>query len=196
MRYTYTKPPPLLPLFRSEFQLRLLTELFVRHGEGRSVSELASSAKVPQATASRELARLERAGIVRSRRRGRMRIVEADEANPYFHELQALLMKTAGPASVLAQELQSVDGIEQALIFGSWAARYHGELGPPPHDIDLLILGHPRLDDLYEACRRAEATLRVDVNPIVRSSDDWAAPDESGFLEAVRLGPLVPVLPS
>lgn len=75
---------------------------------------------------------------------------------PYYHELRALLVKTIGPAAVLAHELSGVAGIETAFIFGSWAARYHGERGPAPHDIDLMVIGEPDLDTLYAACRRAD----------------------------------------
>jgi DNA-binding transcriptional ArsR family regulator len=192
IHYTRTSPPPLLPLFRSEHQLHLLGELFVYASEARSVSELARLTGIPQATVSREVARLEEAGLVRSGRRGRLRLVEANDHLPYYHELRALLLKTIGPATVLAHELADVAGIDEAFIFGSWAARYHGEPGPAPNDIDLLVIGEPELDALYGACRRAETELRLDVNPLVRSKADWRARG-SGFLTDVRKGPLVRV---
>lgn len=156
------------------------------------MSELASVTGIPQATVSREVARLEEAGLLRSSRRGRLRLVEANDRLPYYHELRALLLKTIGPAAVLAHELAEVAGIDEAFIFGSWAARYHGEPGAAPHDIDLLVIGEPNLDALYAACRRAEAELRLDVNPLVRPKADWNARG-SGFLADVRKGPLVPV---
>ena len=189
---TRTSPPPLLPLFRSEHQLHLLGELFVYASDARSVSELSALTGIPQATVSREVARLDEAGLVRSSRRGRLRLVEANDRLPYYHELRALLLKTIGPVAVLAHTLADVAGIDEAFIFGSWAARYHGEPGPAPHDIDLLVIGEPELDALYAACRRAEAELRLDVNPLVRSKADWRARG-SGFLAGVRKGPLVPV---
>jgi DNA-binding transcriptional ArsR family regulator len=183
----------LLPLFRSEHQLHLLGELFVYASEARSVSELAGATAIPQATVSREVARLEEAGLLRSRRRGRLRLVEANEQLPYYHELRGLLIKTIGPAAVLAHEVSGVAGIEKAFIFGSWAARYHGEPGPAPHDIDLIVVGEPDLDALYAACRRGESQLRLDVNPVVRSSVEWRRRG-SGFLADVRKGALVPVV--
>lgn len=189
---TRTSPPPLLPLFRSEHQLRLLGELFVRAGEPRSISELAGSTGIPQATVSREVARLEEAGLLRSRRRGRLRLVEANEQLPYSGELRSLLRKTIGPAPLLADALAQVEGIDEAYIFGSWAARYHGEPGPPPNDIDLLVVGEPDLDELYAACRRAEADLRIDVNPVVRGAAEWNRRGD-GFLDELRRGPLVPI---
>jgi DNA-binding transcriptional ArsR family regulator len=183
----------LLPLFRSEHQLHLLGELFVYAPEPRSISELAATTKIPQATVSREVARLEEAGLVRSARRGRLRLVEANDRLPYYHELRSLLLKTVGPAAVLTHELVGVAGIEQAFIFGSWAARYHGEPGPAPNDIDLMVIGEPELDALYAACRRVEAEVRLDVNPVVRPRAEWLR-RTPGFLADVRKGPLVPVV--
>jgi DNA-binding transcriptional ArsR family regulator len=192
IRYTRTSAPALLPLFRSEHQLRLLGELFVYASEGRAISELSATTGIPQATVSREVARLEEAGLLRSVRRGRLRLVQANDHLAYYPELRALLLKTIGPAAVLRRSLADVTGIDSAFIFGSWAARYHGERGPAPNDIDLLVIGEPELDALYAACRRAERELHLDVNPVVRSAADWRKRG-AGFLADVRKGPLVPV---
>lgn len=167
--------------------------MFAYASEPRSISELAAATGIPQATVSREVARLEEAGLLRSMRRGRLRLVEADEQLPYDHELRALLLKTIGPAAVLTRELSGVPGIDQAFVYGSWAARYRGEPGPPPRDIDLLVIGEPDLDRLYAVCRRAEKELRLDVNPLVRSAAEWQR-RSAGFLTDVRKGPLVAVV--
>ena len=55
--------PGLIPLFRSDAQLRLVAELFVGAGEELSARELVERTGIPQATVSRELARLERHGL-------------------------------------------------------------------------------------------------------------------------------------
>lgn len=190
IRYTRTSSPPLLPLFRSEHQLHLLGELFLLSAEPRSVAELAEDTGIPAPTVAREVDRLEKAGIVRSWRRGRLRLVQANDDQPWFKELQALLLKTIGPHAVLREALAGVAGVERAYIFGSWAARFAGEAGPPPRDLDLLVIGEPRLDKLYAACRRAERELGIDVNPVTRTAEEWDRADD-GFLAEVRRGPLV-----
>lgn len=170
----------------------LLGELFVYASEGRSISELSAATAIPQATVSREVARLEEAGLLRSVRRGRLRLVQANDHLAYYPELRALLLKTIGPAAVLRRSLADLAGIECAFVFGSWAARYHGQRGPAPNDIDLLVIGEPDLDALYAVCREAERELRLDVNPLVRSVADWRKRG-AGFLADIRNGPLVPV---
>lgn len=119
-------------------------------------------------------------------------MVEANDRLPWFAELRSLLLKTVGPQMVLRDVLAGVNGIAEAYIFGSWAARYHGSTGPAPNDLDLLVVGEPDLDELYAACRRAERDLRLDVNPVTRTPAEWQAGDR-GFLDEVRRGPLVPV---
>jgi hypothetical protein len=38
----------------------------------------------------------------------------------------------------------------RANIFGSWAARYLQTPGPPPHDLDVLVVGRPARGSVYD----------------------------------------------
>lgn len=59
-----------------------------------------------------------------------------------------------------AGDLAGVAGIKAALAFGSWAARHTGQGGVRPvGDIDVLVLGDPDRDALYEAASRVERQL-------------------------------------
>ena len=91
---------------------------------------------------------------------------------------------------MLAAHLGGVEGIAEAFLFGSWARRYAGEPGAPPGDIDVVIIGEPDVDEVYNACRDAGAELGQEVNPVLLSPDEWKA-RRSGFVRQVRGGPLV-----
>jgi predicted nucleotidyltransferase len=52
-----------------------------------------------------------------------------------------LLLRPFGPRQVLAEELEGAEGIDGAYLFGSWAARYPEEVGRPPADLDVLVIG-------------------------------------------------------
>jgi predicted nucleotidyltransferase len=93
---------------------------------------------------------------------------------------------------LLAEELAQIDGIESAFIYGSFAARILGETGPAPHDIDVMVLGEPNVDAVYEACARIEAAVHRPVNPTILTRDEFAA--DSGFLDNMRSGPAIPVI--
>jgi predicted nucleotidyltransferase len=93
---------------------------------------------------------------------------------------------------VLAEELDGVEGVERAYLFGSWAARYTGEAGRSPADLDLLIIGAPDRDDLDDAAQRAESRLAREVNVTIRSPAWWREGTD-GFHTDVTRRPLVPV---
>lgn len=185
-------PPGLLPIFRSRHQLRLLGYLFVHSGSAYSISELERRTGIPQQTLSREVDRLTKAGLLVARAAGRMKLVEANSGSPYFPELRALLLKASGPAVVVGEHLSRVSGIEEAHVFGSWARRYEGEVGPPPADVDVLAIGDPDPDEVEAACIEAGRRLGMEVNPVVLSRDEWES-EASGFVRQLRKGPLVPL---
>ncbi|HYZ78707.1 MAG TPA: nucleotidyltransferase domain-containing protein [Gaiellaceae bacterium] len=118
--------------------------------------------------------------------------MRVDEHNPYLGDLRSLVMKAYGPAAILGQLLGEVRGIEAVYVFGSWAGRLAGEPGPPPGDVDLLVVGHPDPDALDAAVREAEASLGREVQPTVVSPSEWDAA-RSPLLRTIKKRPLVPV---
>ena len=187
-----TSASPLLPVFRSRLQGDLLARVLPDPDAEHSLTELAERIGASVATVQREVARLEQAGIVVSRRVGRTRLVSANPRSPVYEPLTRLVVVSFGPALVIAEELADVSGIEQACLFGSWAARYDGQPGPAPADVDLLIIGSPERDAVHDAALRAEERLGIPVNATMRSSQAWHAAEE-GFIRTVQGGPVVPL---
>jgi len=185
------EPPPLLPLLRSRLQADLLTLVLLNPGKEWTLSELASRIQSTVSSAQREVARAERAGVITSRRVGNARLVTAARS-PLTGPLTELLLRSFGPRQVLAEELAGVAGIEDAYIFGSWAARYAGQQGRPPADIDVLVIGAPDRDSLDEAAQRASGRLDREVNVTIRSAQWWRAGGD-GFHAEINRRPLVPV---
>ncbi|MPY99729.1 MAG: ArsR family transcriptional regulator [Actinophytocola sp.] len=187
-------PPPLFPLLRSQLQGDLLARLFLG-GEEESVADLATAIGADPGNTAREIARLEKAGVVVSRRVGRTKLVRANKSAAFYRPLLELLTIVLGPAAVLAEQLGECEGIVFADIFGSWAARYHGEPGPEPADIDLLVVGNPDRDELHDATQAASRRLNRPVNPVVISQRRWDTSEE-GFIVELRSRPRVAVIHS
>ena len=185
--------PALAPLFRSDQQLRILTVLFVGSELELSIHDLAERANVAQGTASREVARLAEHGVVVTRKLGRNTLVQANWSLSWAKDLRSILLQTLGVLGQLADELQKIDGVEEALIFGSWAARYEGEPGPPPRDVDLLVVGDADLRAVRRACQPVQDSLRVEINPIVLTVAEWTATPPDPFVAQLKSQPLVPV---
>jgi len=140
-----------------------------------SVSDLATRLGVPLSTLHGEVVRLDEAGLIVSRTSGRNRLVRANSSHPAAAALTQLLEVTFGPKVVVAEEFAIV-GVEQVLIFGSWAARYAGQAGPPPRDIDVLVVGEVDRADLYDAADRSRERLGIEVNPVLRTAKQWNDP--------------------
>jgi predicted nucleotidyltransferase len=185
-------PPPLLPLLRSRLQAEVLTLVLLNPDREWTLTELASRVGAAVSSVQREIVRAEQAGVMTSRRVGRTRLVKAARS-PLTGPLTELLLRSFGPRQVLADELAGVPGIESAYLFGSWAARYAGQEGHPPADLDVLVIGTPDRDALDDAAQRAGARLAREVNVTIRSAGWWQS-GEDGFHAEVARRPLVPVL--
>ncbi|MDR1077993.1 MAG: winged helix-turn-helix domain-containing protein [Propionibacteriaceae bacterium] len=185
-----TEPPLLAPIFRSEGQARLLTVALL-DGE-YSLSDLAERAGLAYPTAHREVRRLLESGILTERVIGRSRLIRANESSPLVPPLTDILQMTAGPAVLLRRELAGIDGIECAFIFGTFAARTLHVAGAAPNDIDVMVVGTPDSEAVYDACTLVEDQVRRPVNPTVLTHDEALA--DSAFLTSVRTNPIVAFL--
>jgi predicted nucleotidyltransferase len=184
-------PPPLLPLLRSRLQAEVLTLVLLNPQQEWSLTGLASRTGASVSSVQREITRAEQAGVVGSRRLGNVRLVKAADS-PLTPSLTELLLRSFGPRQVLAEELEGIGGVEKAYLFGSWAARYAGEAGRSPADLDLLVIGAPDRDELDDAAQRAESRLAREVNVTIRSPAWWREGTD-GFHADVTRRPLVPI---
>ena len=187
-----TPPPALLPLLRSQVQGELLALLYLHPDQEYSLTEIARHAGVSPKAVHHEAARLVEGGIVLDRRVGNTRLLRAAGDTPLSQPLTDLLAVTYGPLPVLTDALRSVAGVEQAYIYGSWAARHSGEAGPVPADVDVLVVGTADQDDLEDIARVVQPRLKREVNIRRIRPAVWASPASSDpFLESVRTRPLV-----
>ncbi len=186
-----TQSPPLLPLLRSRLQADLLTLVLLNPDREWTLTELAGRVGASVSSAQREVKRAEQAGVVTSRRLGNVRLVKS-APSPLTGPLMELLLRSFGPRQVIAEELEGLGRIQSAYLTGCWAARYAGEEGRPPVDVDLLVIGEPDRDAVDEAAQRASERLAREVNYTIRSVRWWEH-GEDGFRTDIRRRPLVPL---
>lgn len=179
----------MLPIFRSQHQAELLAALYLHPDSERTVTDLAAQLQVPLTTAHREVQRLLDAGLLTGRSVGRSRLVRAATGHLAAAALTELLQLSFGPPTVLTEEFTGLPGVEEVVLFGSWAARHAGTTGPSPGDIDVLVVGSTSRATVYAAAERAQERLGLPVNPVPRTRAQWDAGDDADALVSqIRAG--------
>jgi DNA-binding transcriptional ArsR family regulator len=185
--------PPLLPIFRSRLQADILAALLLDTEAELSMTDLAERFDAPLSTVHGEVSRLTEAGLLQRRNVGRSALVRADTRNRLVEPLTELLLLSWGPMQVVAAEFAPLPDTERVLIFGSWAARYAGESGPAPHDLDVLVVGEPTRESVYDAADRAQQRVGMPVNPVIRTAGAWHAAEDP-LVKQIKASPSVTVL--
>lgn len=163
-------------MLRSQQQGEILALLLGDADLELSLTEIGERTHTPHPSVYREIQRAEQAGLVTTRKVGNTRLARANTESPYYAGLAQVLTRAFGVPVILAEALSPIQGITEAYVYGSWAARHAGLDGPRPvADIDILILGDPDRDHLYGALSDAEARLGRPVQATIR---------EPGWLES------------
>jgi DNA-binding transcriptional ArsR family regulator len=184
--------PALLPILRSRHLADILTVLLLHPDVEYSLSDIARTLGLPLTTVQREVTRLSNAQLIKERRVGRSRLVSADLSSRYARPLAELVTLAFGPHFVIGEEFRALNATAVA-IYGSWAARYEGVEGRPPHDVDVLVIGEVSRRDIYEAAERAEQRLSLPVNPLLCSQARWFSASDP-LIQQIRKAPLVWVI--
>jgi DNA-binding transcriptional ArsR family regulator len=171
-----------MPVFRSPLQALLLARVLADLEQEFTVADLARVLEADLATVSRETTRLAQAGVLLERRVGRTRLLRANHESPVYEELLSLALKTYGLGHLVFERLRDLPGASLIVVFGSWAARYRGEPGRRPNDLDVLVVG---------SVSKVKATVRADelaervgvpVNLSYVTAQEW----EQGSVNLVR----------
>lgn len=191
---TFMKPavPLLVPLLRSNTQGEILAALYLFPDVERTASELARKAGVSLPTVLRELDRLTSSGFLTARTSGRNRYVRVNREHPLFPAVATIVQYGYGPLALLPEILRGVAGVEKAFIYGSWAARFDGESGPDPQDIDVIVVGDIDRTELFEAAQRATKEIGRETNIRSATRRQWDDAKDL-FLRNVKDRPLVPI---
>jgi predicted nucleotidyltransferase len=186
-----TAAPAILPLFRSEMQVRLLALLLLQPERERTLQELAEALQAPQSSVHRELERAEAAGIISRDATSRPHRFRAAASDPLFDPLADLLSRTVGVEAELRTRLERPD-VEAAVIYGSWAAGTRR----PDSDIDVLVVGDADLRDLRRQVRPISKAAGRTVDLTVLATEEFRRllADRSSFARRVLEAPTTPLV--
>ncbi len=156
----------------SGVQQRVLGALFSNPDQSFYGNELLRLTKSGKGALQRELARLQRVGLINMQVIGKQKHYQANKAAPIFEELRGIVVKTFGLADVLRNALlPHSSGIEVAFVYGSVAKRNDRAHS----DIDLFVVSENlSYQDLMKALEPAESRLGRKINPTLHSRAELA----------------------
>ena len=179
-------------IFGSRIRAKILGWLFTHPDESFFVRQIASLLKEDPTNVSREMAKLEELGILRSKRNGNIKHFQANQECPFFEELKSLVLKTIGIVGRIRASLKRIPGIEYAFIYGSYAKGDE----KADSDVDLLIVGDVELDRLDTNLGKLEKMTGRVVNYVLYSMAEFKSKKKTkdGFLADVLSGKKIMVV--
>jgi predicted nucleotidyltransferase len=140
----------------------------------------------------RELLKFQRDNLFNTQREGNLLYYALNMEHPLFKELKAIVAKTVGIEGSLRNALSSVEKIEMAFIYGSFAAKREKDTS----DIDLMIIGNPDTSQLNEKLAALEKRLKREINPTIYALGEYRAKKKakSGFIKDLLKNPKIMVI--
>ncbi|MDA8107711.1 MAG: helix-turn-helix domain-containing protein [Betaproteobacteria bacterium] len=167
-----TNASPLAAALFGKSMRAILGLLYGRPDRRFYVREIARAAGMTPSSLQRQLATLQRAGIIERSEEGRQVYYRADSRCPIFGELKAIAAKTFGVAEVLRAVLRPrAKRIRAAFIYGS-VAKGTAAAGS---DIDLLVIGEVAPSEIAVDLAQARQRLGREVSLLAYSSAEFAA---------------------
>jgi DNA-binding MarR family transcriptional regulator len=163
----------LSPILRSDTQGMILAQLFMNPGDDFSISELARQANTSAPTAMREVERLLESQLVIQRTIGRARLIQVNTKHGLHDAIRKIIAFSYGPAAVLPAALYGIEGLEQAFLYGNYAAYLKREQASDSPEIDLLLVGYVNRIEAANAAKRVEGYLDRSVNVKFVGSQEW-----------------------
>lgn len=185
--------PDLGSLLFGAYRRQVLGLLLLHPDEAFHLREIARITRTQPGTLRRELALLTAAGVITQEKLGNLVRFQADSACPIFEELRGILKKTTGVADVIRAALEPMAGrIRIAFIFGSVSRGIERRAS----DLDVLIVGDVRYEDVISALLPCQNELRREINPVVMSAAEFARKrkEADSFVARVMRQPKLPVL--
>jgi predicted nucleotidyltransferase len=165
----------------------VLTLYFLNPKQRFHIREVVRQIGSGHSTVQYELQRLWKAGLLTRHRHGNRIEYQANPESFVFHELAALLERTAGPVGKLYKALRSLrSDIDVAFIYGSVAS----DTATAESDVDVMVIGRASFAQVVRAITPVQDALGLEVNPSVYPREEFVAKlkTKDPFLQNILAG--------
>jgi hypothetical protein len=156
-------------LMVSKVRVKLLKVFLYKPGEMYHVRGLVRATGEEINAVRRELARMEKRGMVKKEPRGNRLYYWFRKDYPLYSDLLSLVSKSVGLGAALVRNRNKLGKIKFVMLSG----RFARQLPPVEGGVDLLVVGEVVLPELAKIVREEEAKLEREVNYTVMTKDEF-----------------------
>jgi predicted nucleotidyltransferase len=170
-------PSPFARLFASETLVSVLKLFLLNPERSYYQAQVATIAGARLYAAQRELARLERAGLVVREPSGNRVYYRANRRHPAFEDLKRAFLRTVLLGDSLRAALAPLAGkVQAAFVYGSYARGEEREHS----DVDLFIVGELTASEEAEALGEAEEAVGRELNAVIFPPEEFREKAQAG----------------
>jgi len=147
---------------RSELTKKLLNYFFINPQESLYVNELSRKFDFDKRNLIKKIKELEKEGILRSQRRGNLKLYSINKSYPLYEEYRKIILKTVGFEDKIKKIVEEIDGIKKAYIYGS----YVNNKMDVHSDIDLLVIGDHDIVLLQRKLNKLQKEMDREINTV------------------------------
>jgi len=153
-------------LITSRTRVKLLLRFFLNPESTSYLRELAEEFGESTNAVRVELNRLEKAGILASKRNGKTKLYQANQNHPLFPEIQSMVRKFTGIDRLIEEILAKLGQVHAAYVTGDYAQ------GKDSGVIDLVIVGEVDEGYLQKLVKKAESFINRKVRYLVLREEE------------------------
>jgi len=176
-------------IFKSKVRMKLFRLYYTNPDKEYYLRELERTLSTPVSVIRKELVALEKSGIFKLSKKANLCYYSLNKDYPLYNELKNIVFKTVGIQGALSGLLSSLEGIETAFIYGSYAKNETNTKS----DIDLFIIGNIDEDQLIPGINKLEENLHREINYSLysRSDFDKKKGEHDPFIEDIIKNPKI-----
>ena len=154
---------------RSGIKSKALNYFFLNEEKSIYINELARLISADPMNLYRSLIKLEGEGLLLSEFRGKERYFLSNKKNPLYKNYKEIFLKTHGLEAMLKDVLKKVKGLEEAFIYGSYAADGFDNYS----DIDIMAVGSHSAIELNRALSVLQKETGRQINAVSYSRAEY-----------------------
>jgi len=153
----------------SHITQKILNYFFLHPEESLYINELSRMLSLDKRNLVKKLRQLERLGILKSEKKGTLRLYSVDQEFPLYTEYKKIVFKTIGVEERLKQIIKDVPGVKEAYIYGSYAQ----DKLDVHSDLDLVVIGNHDINSLQEKIIVLQREINREINCVNMSEEEF-----------------------